>query len=88
MKRILISYDLMRPGQDYNDLISYLKSFKHTKPLLSTWLISTTKTAEEVRDEIVNKQLVDGNDKLIAIDTTRDDAAWHGKVDWLRNNQL
>ena len=89
MKRLLISYDLMRPGQNYDDLIDYLKSYKHVKPLLSLWLIATNKSAETVRDEIVNGQLIDRNDKLVVINTTGDAAAWHpGGLPWLKNDQV
>jgi hypothetical protein len=79
----------MRPGQSYDQLIDYLKSYEHAKPLLSLWLIATSKSAETVRDEIVSSQLIDRNDKLVVVDTTGDAASWHpAGIDWLKNNQV
>jgi hypothetical protein len=87
MKRLLISYDLIRPGQDYDDLIEYLESYRHAKPLYSVWLIVTNKSAETVRDELKNK-LLDSNDKVVVVDTTGDAAAWSGGVDWIKNDEV
>lgn len=88
MKRLLISYDLMRPGQDYDDLIDYLESYsQHAHPLMSVWLIATTKNTDTVRDEIV--ELLDSNDKLIVVDTTGKAASWRPSgLDWLKNDQI
>lgn len=88
MNRLLISYDLIRPGQDYEDLIDYLKSYRHAKPLYSVWLIVTNKSAKAVRDELVDK-LLDKNDKVIVVDATGDSAYWHPSgLDWIKNDDV
>lgn len=86
---ILVSYDLMAPGKNYENLISFLKTFySWAKPLESVWLIKTSSTAEQVRDELLNH--VDKNDELVVIDVTKKSAAWFNlgdKVsDWIKNN--
>ena len=88
MNRLLISYDLMAPGQNYDDLIDYLESYaKHSHPLMSVWLIGTHKSTETVRDEIV--ALLDKDDKVIVVDTTGKAASWRpAGLDWLKNDEL
>lgn len=89
MKRLLISYDLMRPGQNYDKLIKYIEDYpKHAHPLQSVWLIATDKETDTIRDEIV-EYLLDKNDKLIVVDTTARASAWQPSgLDWLKNDQI
>lgn len=87
MKRLLISYDLVQPGQDYDKLISYLENYTHAKPLYSVWVIKTSKSPKRVKNEIVD--LIDQNDKVIVVDTTGKAAAWYPSgLDWLKNSQI
>jgi len=58
-----ISYDLYRPGQQYPQLIEHLKKIGAWKPLLSTWLIKTSLTAEQIRDGM--PPFIDRNDKVL-----------------------
>jgi len=75
MRRLLISYDLLSPGQNYDDLIDYLEGYvKHAHPLMSVWLIATSKSVATVRDEIT--ALLDKDDKVIVVDTTGKGASW------------
>ena len=89
MKKILISYDLLKPNKDYQKLHDYIKSFeKWAKPLESLWVVMTGKAYDKVRDEL--KQHVDENDKLLVVDITGDSAAWFNLPEkvtrWLRDN--
>ena len=75
MNTHILSYDLVRPGKDYSNLITHLKSYtKWAKPLESVWLLKTSLTAEQVRNAAMTH--VDTNDKLIVIDVTSRPAAW------------
>jgi hypothetical protein len=87
MKRILISYDLMRPGQNYEELWKYLRGFpKAIRPLYSLWLVRSEKTPKKIRDEIINRGLIDKNDKIVVIDTTDVASAWNpASLPWIRN---
>lgn len=75
MSTYVISYDLCKPGRDYQRLYDYLKSYAYAHVVESTWVISTYKTAAQVRDDI--RALVDGNDQVLVIQTTNN-AAWIG----------
>ncbi len=91
MNTLLVGYDLNKTGQNYKELIEFLKSdVNWWRHLDSTWLIKTEKSAKTLRDEIVVAGYVDANDELLVIDVTSDAAAWHGFNDkgskWLKDN--
>lgn len=88
-KTLMVGYDLNKTGQNYDKLIEALKSnydnwWHH---LDSTWLIKTSKTCVEVRDEL--RAFIDSNDELLVAELTGV-AAWCGIADsgstWLKNN--
>lgn len=87
-KTIQINYDLVAPGRDYKPLYDYIKSFDGWCHLLeSQWLVRTTMSASEVRDELM--ELVDGNDKIVTFDVTGDYWATNfsdSKTDWLHGH--
>src|SRR4051794_10251075 len=52
MKTLMVDYDLMAPGQKYDRLITYLKSYDSwAYDLKSTWMIRTTKDPAQVVEE-------------------------------------
>lgn len=88
MKSYLISYDLNKPGQNYNDLYEAIKKIgTWWHHLDSTWIIRSSQSAEEIRDQL--KANIDSNDKLIVIILTGE-AAWCGfstsGSKWLKDN--
>jgi bifunctional pyridoxal-dependent enzyme with beta-cystathionase and maltose regulon repressor activities len=89
MNVLQVIYDLNRPGQNYNDLIEYLKS-QHNwcRPLESTWIVVTTKSTTGLRDEI--KRFIDANDEVLVMDVKGDYWACLGLskqvTDWLQEN--
>jgi len=91
MNTILISYDLLTPGQKYTELHNLIINTYGTrcKPLESFWLVRTSETAEQVRS-FVDTNILDNNDKIIAINVTGDGAAWRGLSEangqWIKNN--
>jgi hypothetical protein len=87
MSTLLIGYDLNRPGQNYPELIEYLKSYGTVWHYLdSTWLIVTWKSTIQVRDEI--KAYVDSTDEVLVVNVTGDAWASFGLSDkanrWLK----
>ncbi|RHH25996.1 hypothetical protein DW219_00115 [Desulfovibrio sp. AM18-2] len=86
MKTYIITYDLNRPGQNYDSLIEAIKSYRlWAKIQKSTWAIKTTSSAIEVRDALCRH--IDSNDSLFVGEIGRD-AAWFGLLkevsDWLK----
>ena len=88
MYRMLISYDLISPGTDYDELYEYLQSFPQSKhPLESVWVVKTDKKQDAIRDEL--KKIVDTNDKVLIVDITGCGSAWHNipAENWIKNGQ-
>lgn len=89
MRTLCVNYDLYRPGQDYSELITRLKSYPSWwRCLKSTWLVRAPLTHAQLRDELL--PLLDANDRLLVIDVTGDARAWSGLPEncgaWLRND--
>lgn len=72
-KTYLISYDLDQPGQNYTDLIARLKALGAVKILYSEWILRTTSTAADIRNDLMT--FVDANDLLLVV-TLTGEAAW------------
>lgn len=87
-KTLMVGYDLNKSGQNYDKLIEALKAYgTYWHHLDSTWLIRTSKTCVEVRDQL--KALIDSNDELLVAELTGV-AAWYGISDsgsaWLKEH--
>lgn len=85
MKLYQISYDL-RKQRDYQSLYERIKAYgTWCHALESTWIIATTQTAAQVRDNL--KAAMDADDGLL-VTRLRGDAAWYGltteKTEWLQ----
>jgi hypothetical protein len=71
----MVSYDLHRPGQDYDDLIDELKlSRAWWHHLESTWLIYTDENAEELFHRL--RPYLDGNDELLVMRVCDESFGW------------
>jgi hypothetical protein len=84
MTTYMVSYDLIAPGKNYDQLIAHLNSYgTHFHVLKSQWLIVTDKSAAEVRDDC--RKFLDGNDKIL-VTVARAPGAWLnlGETDWLQ----
>ena len=83
----IISYDLVAPGRNYDQLYTAIKS--HTKWARineSVWAVVTDKTAAVIRDHLT--QYIDANDRLFVIKSGVE-AAWRNsmcKNEWLKEN--
>lgn len=76
MAKLLVTYDLNNPGQNYYALYDYLSEYDHIHPMESVWIIRTNKDCKSVRNEILS-QILDPNDKLYIANVDRS-SAWHG----------
>ena len=88
MKTYLISYDLIKPETlpEYIRLFNTIKSAKFwAKPLRSMWLVKTTLSSAQIRDEL--RKATDTNDKILVIEVTNDWASYNLPkeiTDWMQ----
>jgi hypothetical protein len=65
-----ISYDLKKPGQDYEDLYKAIKGLgSNCHPLLSTWLVDCKLTPRNVYDSL--SPYLDKNDLIFISAVTK-----------------
>ncbi|MFZ5794682.1 MAG: hypothetical protein ACOY4B_09485 [Pseudomonadota bacterium] len=87
MATYLVIYDLLSPGQDYSAIHAKIKTYKTwARPTESTWIIVTTKSAEEIRDDIEN--CIDENYRLLIVKSGTE-SAWTNlrcSNEWLQKN--
>ncbi|VWD12387.1 hypothetical protein BLA18628_03296 [Burkholderia aenigmatica] len=84
-----IGYDLTRKQfQNYENLIAAIKAYKtYWGNLDSTWLIETTQSSSQIRDNL--RQHIHNDDRLL-VARLQGEAAWTGNFsntasDWLKN---
>jgi len=75
----IVTYDLCKPetSADYKELIDRIKQYTHCKLMESCWLISTSWTCAQVREDL--SQHIDSNDRLFVANLTGE-ASWIGKM--------
>lgn len=88
MTTYIVTYDLRKPGRNYEPVYDYLKTFtRWGKITESCWaVVTTTKTAVNIRDDL--NRLTDTNDRIFVIKSGVE-AAWRNtKCDseWLKTN--
>ena len=69
-KPYLISYDLDKPGQNYDKLIARLKQHGAVRVLLSQWVLTTTWTAVQLCDDL--RAYTDSNDRILVVQISGD----------------
>lgn len=63
MSSFIITYDLRKPGRDYQSLIDKIKTYNSAcKPTESTWIIKSTEKPASIRDTLL--KYMDSNDRL------------------------
>ena len=83
MTTFLVTYDLRKPGRNYEPLYAKLKTYSTwCHPLESTWLIVTDDNAKTIRDSLASE--MDNNDKLLVIKTANV-GAWKGLSEEITN---
>lgn len=85
MALYLVTYDLNRPGQDYQELYDRIKQCGNAwHGMQNTWFVETTKSAAQIRDHV--GPALDRGDKLFV--SRVQEAAWQGFADdgtsWIR----
>lgn len=73
MAVFMLSYDLRRPGQNYQALYDELKRQDSVRVLESVWLLDVPQTAAQLRDAVAS--YLDRNDGVLVIEITQS-AAW------------
>lgn len=84
MAIMLVSYDLNKTGKNYTGLIAAIQAYTHCKALKSAWLIETTQSPDQVRDNLLKQ--IDGDDALLVVRfRSADWASYISKAvnDWL-----
>ena len=76
MKAYLISYDLDKPGQNYDRIIARLKQHGAVRMLLSQWALQSNLSAVELRNDL-QANGIDGNDRLLITELTGDWASYN-----------
>ncbi|MFC5346270.1 CRISPR-associated protein Cas2 [Brevundimonas staleyi] len=81
----IVSYDLKAPGRNYDPLWARLREFAFAKPLESFWLIDTTMSAAQLRDDLLKH--IDKNDRLF-VARMAGESAWSDTIsqtvkDWI-----
>lgn len=62
---LLVTYDLRKPGRNYQPVHDYLKTFTHCKGLESVYVLDTTTSTEAIRDHL--RSITDANDRFFVV---------------------
>ena len=73
MARFEASYDLRKPGRNYEPLYKRLADWRAVRVLQSVWIIETNSSAATIRDDLA--KYLDANDGLLVTGLTGE-AAW------------
>ena len=86
MATLLVTYDLNRPGKDYDDLLKKIKSYGWARLSESSYAISTTSDPQTVYNSL--KPFLDPNDNLYVITLKKPYTGFGPKDvnDWLERN--
>jgi hypothetical protein len=83
----IISYDLVSPGRNYDQLYGAIKSYTGWARINeSVWAVVTEKTAVTIRDHLA--LYIDGNDRIFVLKSGVE-AAWRNSIcknEWLKEN--
>ena len=77
----LVSYDLNKPGKNYDDLYEAIKNASNgtwCKPLRSVYIINSNLTAKAIYDKL--SPCLDSNDLVLVIEVTKE-SYWYLEKD-------
>lgn len=88
MSILLVTYDLKKPGADYNGLYEVLKTAPSWYHIMeSCWLLYTTETPSQWFEKVRSK--IDQNDNIFIVDiSNKSRQGWMNKAawDWLNSH--
>lgn len=77
----LITYDLNRPGKNYEDLYKAIKAIGTWWHYLdSTWLVETSLTPQQVWERLA--PVVDKTDRVLVVKVTSSNSGWLTQEAW------
>lgn len=80
-----ISYDLNRPGQNYDKVIEKIKTLGSWARIhQSFWYVKSTLTARQAADAVWS--VMDSTDTVYVVDATNNVAAWQNLSDEVANH--
>ena len=86
MSILLVTYDLKKPGRNYQPVYDYIKTHTWCKGLESVWLIDTTKSTQTVLDDLAS--LMDSNDKAFVVKLSHNWTSYNYYcADWLNDSR-
>ena len=77
MSKYMVTYDLSKPGQKYEELIKSIKAYKNVKVTESLWFIVANDTAADLRTRF--GAFLDSDDRLMVAGLTGG-AAWRNCI--------
>jgi hypothetical protein len=85
MSVYIVTYDLRKPGKDYEPLLAAIRKYTHCHALKSAFFIDTSEGAAAIRDKL--DKLVDENDQLYVMELKKHWAATRKErcTDWLKD---
>jgi CRISPR/Cas system-associated endoribonuclease Cas2 len=69
----IVTYDLNKPGKNYDPLLTAIRKYTHCHALKSAFFIDTSQEASTIRDNLI--QFIDANDSLYVMELRKHWAA-------------
>ncbi len=76
----IVTYDLLKPGQDYSGLIKAISQYHHVHPLESVWFIKSMDTSEKISEDLL--KWIDTNDRIFIGEIRNNYSGWMTQYVW------
>ena len=80
MSNYLITYDLNKTGQRYEELYEAIKGYEYYKDMESVWFVKTSYSAEQIFEDL--KKYIDENDRLFISEINDNRQGWLSQECW------
>lgn len=78
--KYVITYDLNKQGQNYEDLINAIKKYTCFHAMQSVWFVKSNQSSSQINDFL--KQYIDKNDNLFVSEVTSNRSGWLSQASW------